>query len=807
MSISRFFLFWGLIGLTGASLSAQSRLLQGEVRSARSGEAVPFANLVSEANPRNGTTADLTGEFRLRVAPPTAYLRVTCLGYAPLRLRLDSLPEGPLTILLQPRDLTVAAVSIETRYNPALRLMRLAIANRKRHHPEKQGPFSYQIYNKFVFDYALPAGTDSLSEKQQRIQQLNESQHILLMESVAERQFLDPRHDQQTVIATRVSGFKNPTFMALATQFQPFSFYDPVIPLLDREFVNPISPGSLARYDFRLQETLFRGEDTVFVISFAPKSNSRFEGLKGQLYLHSFGYAVQNVVAEPAEPGLVHIRIEQVYTLIDQAQWFPQALRVELLLKEYPSPDFGLRMSGRSTLRDIQLGEKLEKKEFSIRALKIDPAATQRDSSFWAELRPEPLDQRDRTTYQVVDSIGQRFRFDVALRQAEKLVDNRLGLGAFDLMVDELYRYNEYEGHRLGLGLRTNERLLSWLSLGAYGAYGFRDQSWKYGGDLRLRVWPEREGILTFDYQQDLREPGQSRLDEAAGLINLRNYFARRMDSLQRYGVRFRLRPARYWETELRFDHEEFTPTYGYAFRQDAAADFSGSYRFSSVQLGVRFAYGEELMQSLGQNVVVPTSWPVLSLRYTAGLPGWLGGDFAFHRLELQAEQEVTTAWLGRSHWQLRAGWVSPETPLMQLFHGSASHPGPSDLWLMVPMTFQTMRLYEFVSDRYVQLLWEQNLGPVLWQSRWSRPEPVLSQGVAFGDLREPALHQGIEFRDLRHGYYESGLQLQHLLRMQYRNILYLGLGAGVFYRYGPYQWPQIEDNLALKLTLSFSSG
>ncbi len=809
MLLSRFFLLVGLMGLIVHTMPAQSLVLQGTVRDGKTGEALPFANIVSEANPRNGTTAGLEGKFRLPLSQATDGVRITCLGYAPYRLRLDSLPDpsAPIELRLAPRELAVEEVRIETRYNPALRLMRLAIANRDRHHPEKQGPFFYQIYNKFSFDYHLFLGQDSLTAEQQRIQKLSEQQHVLLIESVAERRFLDSRRDEETVIASRVSGFENPSFTALATQYQPFSFYDPVISLLDREFVNPISPGSLARYDFRLRETRFRGKDTVFVISFAPKKNTRFEALQGQLYLHSFGYAVQNVRAEPAHPGLVHIRIEQAYTLIDRKQWFPEELRVELLLENYPSPDFGMKMNGRSTLRKIQLGEGREKKDFSIQSLRIDPLATQRDSSYWAGLRPQALDLREQTTYQVIDSLGQRYRFDAILRQTEKLADNRLGLGDFDLRVDEIYRFNEYEGSRLGLGLRTNERLLPWLSLGAYGAYGFRDRSWKYGGDLSLLLSPERDFVFKLDFQQDVREPGQSGFDAAAGLTNLRTYFAQRMDSLQRFGLSLGLRPARYWETSLRFDHEAYTPTYGYRFLTQTGEIPDRTFSFTTLQLGLRYAFGEELIQSLGQNVVVPTHWPVLSLHYKTGLHGVAGGDFGFHRLEFQAEQSISTTWLGRSTWQLRAGWVSEGTPLMQLFHGSASHPGRTDLWLMVPMTFQTMRLYEFLSDRYVHLLWEQNLGPILWRSKWSRPEPILTQGLAWGDLREPEAHQGIAFQRLNQGYYESGLQLQHLLRIRYLNVLYLGLGAGVFYRYGPYQLPRWQDNFAAKLTLSFRSG
>jgi hypothetical protein len=54
-------------------------------------------------------------------------------------------------------------------------------------------------------------------------------------------------------------------------------------------------------------------------------------------------------------------------------------------------------------------------------------------------------------------------------------------------------------------------------------------------------------------------------------------------------------------------------------------------------------------------------------------------------------------------------------------------------------------------------------------------------------------------------GFFESGLMLNNLLRFKYVNILYYGIGAGVFYRYGPNALPAVSDNLAAKIQLTVS--
>ena len=48
--------------------------------------------------------------------------------------------------------------------------------------------------------------------------------------------------------------------------------------------------------------------------------------------------------------------------------------------------------------------------------------------------------------------------------------------------------------------------------------------------------------------------------------------------------------------------------------------------------------------------------------------------------------------------------------------------------------------------------------------------------------------------KDFRKGYYESGLELNNLLK-----VGYVSWGLGIYFRYGPYQLPNINDNFAYK--------
>src|SRR5699024_9961245 len=113
----------------------------------------------------------------------------------------------------------------------------------------------------------------------------------------------------------------------------PFSFYGNLVELYDIDYLNPISNGSLNKYEFQLKDTLFNRQDSVFVVAFQPLPNKNFQGLQGTLYINSNRYAVQNVIASPAEKGKVNITIQQHYKFVDNEHWFPEQLNYELIFE------------------------------------------------------------------------------------------------------------------------------------------------------------------------------------------------------------------------------------------------------------------------------------------------------------------------------------------------------------------------------------------------------------------------------------------------------------------------------------------
>ena len=76
---------------------------------------------------------------------------------------------------------------------------------------------------------------------------------------------------------------------------------------------------------------------------------------------------------------------------------------------------------------------------------------------------------------------------------------------------------------------------------------------------------------------------------------------------------------------------------------------------------------------------------------------------------------------------------------------------------------------------------------------------------IGVGTISKPEVHQGMIFKSMSKGYFESGLIINNIIARKFFGIARLGLGAGAFYRYGPYAFANPLDNLAIKVTWTYN--
>jgi len=305
------------------------------------------------------------------------------------------------------------------------------------------------------------------------IERLISQQYLFLMENITKRKFLFPERSYNDVVATRMSGFKDPIFVFLSTQIQSFSFYKPFITIFQSSYVNPISGGSLNKYFFKIEDTTYVERDTVFIISFRPRKGTNFDGLKGTISISTHKWGIQNVIAEPASQEGLQIKIQQMYELVDGENWFPVQLNTDVTFNNLQIGKYKAIGSGRSYIKDIVLNPELVRREFNHLDIEVDKDAAKRSDDFWNQYRTDSLTTRDRRTYQVLDSLGEAENFDKMAKTFQTVMSGRIPWGPIDFDINRLIGYNYYEGLILGLGIHTNDRLSKWFKIGGFYQYSF----------------------------------------------------------------------------------------------------------------------------------------------------------------------------------------------------------------------------------------------------------------------------------------------------------------------------------------------
>ena len=793
---------------TLGSLSAQTKI-SGKVIDSKDRTALPFVHVsVESADKKNGTVSDIDGNFSIVISDSSKNLQFTYVGYETLSIPLKSLkPYDKNIVELSQSSISTETVIVIAGENPAYEIIRKASKNRRANNPEYYAAFKYRCYNKLiVYDeknapkiHESAAGPDSSGL----------GIYYMLMESLTERFYKKPDKDLEKVLATRVSGFKNPAFAPLATAFQPFSFYSDFITVLDKNFINPISPGSIGPYEFRLEDTLYSADsDSSFVISFFPKKENSFQLLKGLIYINTNNWAVEYVMAEPAVKTLLDLRFEQKYALIDQKKWFPVQLNFELSMNPYNNGEFTLQ--GKSYINDIVLNpENLKNKDFGSVSVEILPDAMTKSSDFWNSARTDSLQKKEENTYRVIDSLGRTFNFDALGQSTQDLTQGLLPIGKISLDIAKIMDYNPFEKLRLGLGLYTSSKFSKKIKLGAYFGYGFGDKAWKYGGDFQWNISNKKDILLQLDYQNDIAEP--------APIFEKSNYLSQKVSPAESFSRRYLLPRLDYSEKiELAFHfrlfrnlqvrpfalYRKINPGYDYLFNQSDNL-FINNFRDFNSGVQLRLTYKEKYADFNGQRTLIESPYPIFYLRYSRGIALSGISDFDYNKLLIGFELTKQLRKIGKTELNIFAGMTDQALPYSMLFNGRGS--GQDGIGLYNRNSFQTMQVNEFISDRFVYGFLIHNFGRLKIKSELFRPEFKICQSIGYGSLSNPLQHINIDLKTMEKGYFESGLLIDNLLCYKMANMFYVGFGLGVFMKYGYYSELDLINNFALNINLSFS--
>ncbi len=677
--------------------------------------------------------------------------------------------------------------------------------NRKNFSTECFAPYYYKGYNKTLLSSDSVELSKNIFRKlsdsfTKKIKAYKKQHHIAVLETASNRRFQDKTNEDERITGVKISGVTHPTVGIINSQFQSSDLYNRYLRLFTVDYVNPINRKSYRFYSFRIYDIIPTDNDTLYAIIFQPKRHIRREMVKGMLLISAQHKYIVHALFSPAELIKVNELAAQSNTTFvnDSLPPFPSQNSSAILFPKIGIGNEKTRYSIYSlqNFTHFEPDTSFNKKTFTDVSLAFEKDLHEIDSTNWETTRPAPLTQKEENTYAFFDTIGTFKQFQHYVLLAEKLVSRKIYLKYADINLDRLLIINDYEKLRPGLDINTDKNLSKIFSLGAYAGYGFNDKKVKY--DARLIIWPENKWNATgyIKYFSDLSESGGLAFpfnERQYSTENIRNWGIYLMEEHRGTEIKASMAPIKFFRFETSYKNTISTPTYEYSYKGE---EYTGD-RFSELEVGVRYAFGQKNIQLDEELIPQRTKFPEFWFLYRQSLQSFNYG-FQYSQFATRVDYRYRHLTLGETVVQFTAGTYLGKMPLWRLYNGK----GSKGFLTVTYNSFETMNYNEFFSNRFFNAFLTHDIGSLHFGTL-IKPRIVLAFNYGIGSLNNKEDYSDYKFKTMEKGYYEAGIMVNDIFVLKMA-IIKLSLGLGYYQRLGYYKLDRKDENSVFKFVLKF---
>jgi hypothetical protein len=814
-------------------MQGQNRI-NGIVKDAVSKKPIPFATIEFASGEKSFT--DVTGKFDILYFENDTPIYIGYIGYEKLSFVPNS--KTYCSILLQPNKKSEQLLSNNHAYEKAKKIMATVVQRKNSNNPQNViSKFQFKGYNKTT----ITANPDSIigridsvfkpkknkfviDSSDYKFKKIISKQHLFQTEKIAQFQW-ENNHFKETVIGTKMSGFKEPIYEIIGLKLQSYTLYDDKYELIESKYTSPISRTGLNDYTFKLIDSVAIKSRPVYVIYFKNKKKINRKGLEGVLFVDQENYAISKAIMRVRgvidltsiheyvyNPNLnLWLPIENEFKIVKGKNDEPikilggtiifegETKNTELTQPKFAS-DFTYLISKTSFFEfDYEPRSILKTKAFTIEVLE---EALKKDEPYWNNYRTHHLSYRDENTYTALDSISLQRGIESKLLYGRKIINGYLPVGPFDFDLKYLLSYNNYEGFRFGIGGKTNDRFSKKFRLEGYSAYGLKDQKTKYQLGGATRIGKFSNSWIGGSYTDDVSEIGSTKFNIDKRVFKI--YDPRPINVSTFYNhqtwrgfIQTKIFPKT--ESIWQVNRSHVTPLFDYVFNLND--NLYSNYTMTTASVSLQWNPFSDFMHTPKGQFEVEKRFPKFTFQLTQTLPDVLQNDFSFGKIDVRAEYERKFLNGQKTSVYAQAGYAFGDIPLTHLYNNQPNNLDRDRLLQRVTVagknSFETMYFNEFFSNRFVMLHFKHSFKRIEFFKK-VKPNMVLVTRMAWGEMEKPEQHIGLTYKTLNEGYFESGLELNQIVK---------GLGLAGFYRYGPNQLSRFEDNIALKLTFTLDLG
>ena len=697
----------------------------------------------------------------------------------------------------------------------------------------KTPDFSYTFYEKSIISAnpnSISASIDTVFKNKRKMKFIIDSssykfkkiitkQHIYQTEKVAKIS-IEKGKKKETIIGLKMAGLKQPVYELLGQEFMPFDLSKKQLKILQFTFQNPFSTDGVLKYKFEITDTLIKPNGNEIVLQFELKKSIKKNKLKGVAIVDLKTNAITKITF--LINSIINVKAETIFGSFNtEKSWFPVSQNI-LITKGKGKQNIDFLGE---TIQFDNLPNTSKKYDYSNDLfvkiyrdysnynftqlqnrqryqIQIDKSAIKTNTAFFNTISNDTLDERSQNTYQTLDSLVTATKIEKKIYFGKKLINGQIPFGWFDFRARDIFKYNSYEGFRLGLGIATNDRFSPYYKLFGYGAYGTRDGVFKSQLGSAFRISKNSDSWISGSFTDDIIEFADLTLiadSKKFKLYDPRPFNLSTFYNHQSYELTFESKFISKIETTFKLSRSRINPLFDYEFI--APNKSYKVYNLTLATLSLEWSPNSKFLQAPQEILEVEKGFPKIILQVSHAIPNVLSENIEFTKIDARVYQEKKYLSGQKTTFLLQGGISLGNAPLSHLYSVAPNNLDREGILRRITFSnktsFETMYFNEFYSDRY-SLFQLKHYFNKFQISKSIKPILILGTKAAFGGFSHPENHQGIAFKTMEKGFFESGFELQNIFK---------GFGLATYYRYGPYQLSTFDQNIAIKLSFTLNLG
>ena len=721
-----------LLLLPAGKLVAQQKILAGVVKDSHSEERIPFASL-SFKNTTIGKLSDSSGAFAFYFNQwPSDTLVITCVGYQPFTFIINKEKDSISASIAMERGTFNEGVRVRVKVNKGLLLWTKIVKNKPDNDRYRFDNFSYELYNKLELDLKninfekfgrfkpLKPISDLINQNIDTAEGLKYLPSYLT-EALSDYYYQKkPLKRREIIKAANTNGIKNESVTKLLGGMdQVVNVYNNFIPVMDKQFVSPISDNGDYYYNYRVVDTQFVNKKRFYHLVFTPKRKGG-DTFEGDCWVHDSTFAIQKMnlrLGKEANVNFVeNLSLVQEYSLINDSTWFLSKDKFVADLSPLGKDRPGFIGRKTTTYRNVLINDTSVVSELSknkiLEEVITQPGASEKGKEYWVEARHEELTKTEAGIIKMIDTLLNAPVFQRFTRTANFIGTGYLDVGNFQ--IGPWYNWitaNSWEGTRIRFDLGTNKKFDKRWWWHGYLAYGFGDKKLK--GKAELFYLPKKHprlylyGSYTNDIDWGQSYYGEVSQDNVFALAIRKKNVPIKFIKVNEKRFEFFNETRQGFSTLLAATNKTYLPLRN-LIPKDSFTAVSGREPLTSFELSVRFrfAYLEKFLENQFFRTSLGSPYPITELYIAKGVSGFLKSNYDYWKISGSISDYMKIPPFGTLSYYVYGGKTFGTLPYMMLDIA----PG-NELYYYNKYAFNMMNRWEFVHDQYAGINIEHNIG------------------------------------------------------------------------------------------------